>query len=56
MVDELVGELSPDEPSEGVIAYYRSLCEHLVSSGHLTKWRISVDGDAVPYYRAMSDE
>jgi hypothetical protein len=55
-VAELADELGPDDPSEGVIAYYQSLCELLVMRGHLIKRRIRVDGDVIPYYRTMSDE
>lgn len=55
-VDELVTEIGPDDPSEGVISYYRALLELLADTDRIAKRRITVDGGVVPYYRAIQDE
>jgi hypothetical protein len=54
-VEELVNELGPDDPSEGVIAYYRALLELLVDTDHIAKRRVE-DAGAVPYYRANPEQ
>jgi hypothetical protein len=54
-VEELVDELGPADPSEGVIAYYRALLELLVDSDQVAKRRIE-DAGAVPYYRAKPEQ